>query len=67
MSKTTEAAKPAAKPELFKVTLLKAHTHAGKPLAAGDSIDVTGPEREFLRAVGVVANDQAEGTAPAAQ
>lgn len=67
MSKTTEATKPAAKPQLFKVKLLKAHTHAGAPKNAGDPIEVTGPEREFLRAVGVVANDEAEGSAPAAQ
>lgn len=67
MSKTTEATKPAAKPQLFKVKLLKAHTHAGAPKNAGEMIEVTGPEREFLRGVGVVENDETEGTAPVAQ
>lgn|GEM_PF-2035281 len=68
MSKTnTEATKPAAKPQLFKVKLLKPHTHAGESKQVNDSIDVTAPEREFLRRAGVIAKDEAEGSAPAAQ
>jgi len=50
VSKSTS--KPVA--ELFKVTLNKPHTHGDKDLAAGATIEVTAPEREFLLAAGVI-------------
>lgn len=60
--------KPTANtPAQFKVRLMKPHRHAGQPHAAGDSITVTAPEREFLIRAGVVAQPDAEGSAPAAQ
>lgn len=68
MSKQPETAKPAAKPELFKATLLKPHTHGGKPRAVGATIDVTAPEREFLRGKGVIADPTTtDAAAPAAE
>lgn len=68
MSKQTEtAAKPAAKPELFKVKLLKEHKHGGKQKAIGDTIYVTAPERDFLRKHGVIAPETTEGAAAAAE
>ena len=63
MSKPTTEAKPTAKPELFKVTLAKDHTHAGTPLTAGAKIDVTAPEREFLKGAGVIKTDAADSAA----
>ncbi|WP_312481042.1 DUF7210 family protein [Stutzerimonas nitrititolerans] len=69
MSKTNnEATKPAAKPQLFKVKLLKPHTHAGESKQADDSIDVTAPERDFLIGVGVIESpNTTDGAAPAAE
>ena len=67
MSNSNTPAKPAAKAELFEVTLVKPHTHAGEPEPAGAKINVSGPERAFLESVGVI-NKAAEGaTAPAEQ
>lgn len=68
MSKQPEtAAKPAAKPELFKVKLLKEHKHGGETKAIGTAIEVTAPERDFLRKHGVIAPETTEGAAAAAQ
>jgi len=62
------AAKPAAKPELFKVKLAKPHKHAGEDQPKGKTIEVTGPERAFLIRAGVVeAPETTEGAAPAAE
>ncbi|MDH0958946.1 hypothetical protein N5C54_14280 [Pseudomonas chengduensis] len=69
MSKQPEtAAKPAAKPELHKVKLAKPHKHAGQDLPKGATIDVTGPERDFLIRAGVVATPETtDAAAPAAE
>lgn len=69
MSKQPEtAAKPTAKAELHKVKLAKPHKHAGVDHSAGSSINVTGPERDFLLRVGVVATpESSDGAAPAAE
>ncbi len=69
MSKQPEnATKPAAKPELHKVKLAKPHKHAGVDHPVGLSIDVTGPERDFLLRLGVVAAPESSaGAAPAAE
>lgn len=39
--------------ETIKVTLARAHTHAGRQHEAGDEISVTPPEAEWLAAHGV--------------
>lgn len=62
-----ETAKPAAKPELFKVKLLKEHEHRGVAKGIGATVDVTAPERDFLRKHGVIAPETTEGAASAAQ
>lgn len=69
MSKPTDTAvKPAAKAELFKEKLIKAHTHRGEQLQAGQPIELTAPEREFLRGKGVIATPTtADAAAPAAE
>ncbi|MDT4845155.1 hypothetical protein FQZ97_791340 [compost metagenome] len=69
MSKQSEtAAKPAAKPELFKVKLLKEHKHGGEPKPIGATIEVTAPERDFLRKHGVIASEPTtDAAAPAAE
>ncbi|EPO8089439.1 DUF7210 family protein [Pseudomonas aeruginosa] len=69
MSKQPDtAAKSAAKPELFKVKLLKEHKHGGEPKKVGDTIEVTAPERDFLRKHGVIASEPTnEAAAPAAE
>ena len=56
--------KPAAA-DLFKVTLLKPHTHADQELQPGSTIEVTAPEQDFLRAAGVI-DDQPNAAADAA-
>jgi len=62
------AAKQPAKPELHKVKLAKAHTHAGKPCSPGTTIEVTTPERNFLVGVGVIEGlNTTDGAAPAAE
>lgn len=67
MSNSNTPAKPAAKADLFEVTLVKPHKHAGELKLAGAKIKLTGPERDFLESVGVI-NKAAEGTtAPADQ
>lgn len=66
MSKPAENAKPAAKAEVFKEKLLKPHTHCGALLKVGETIEVTAPEREFLRSVGVIAMPTTNDAAPAA-
>jgi len=38
----------------IKVTLLKAHKHAGKDYKAGAKIDVTEPTRDWLLGRGVI-------------
>lgn len=69
MSKQPEtAAKPAAKPELFKVKLAKSHKHAGEDHPKGATIDVTAPERDFLIRAGVVRTPETtDAAAPAAE
>lgn len=67
MSKPADTAvKPAAKPELFKVKLAKAHTHQDELKAVGDTISVTAPERDFLLAQGVI-KPETDSAATAAQ
>lgn len=41
-------------PKGVEVTLKKAHMHAGKPCHAGDKITVTGPQRDWLAAHGLI-------------
>lgn len=40
--------------KLVEVTLTQAHEHAGEVYAAGDRIQVTEPERDWLRDNGVI-------------
>lgn len=47
------------KPKLIKVTLAKAHTHAGKAYAAGDKINVREATAAWLKKAGVVADNAA--------
>ncbi|MDH0095858.1 hypothetical protein N7333_04640 [Pseudomonas sp. GD04158] len=69
MSKQPEtAAKPAAKPELYKVKLAKPHKHAGEDKTKGATIEVTAPERDFLIRAGVVETPETtEGATTAAE
>lgn len=69
MSKQPEtAAKPAAKPELYKVQLAKPHKHAGVDHPSGKTIEVTAPERDFLIRAGVVNTPETtDAAAPAAE
>ena len=62
MSKSTTKASAA---ELIRVTLLKPHTHADQELQPGSTIEVTAPERDFLRSAGVI-DDQSSAAADAA-
>lgn len=39
----------------IEVTLLKNHTHADHDYVAGDKIQVTEPERDWLAAQGIIA------------
>lgn len=55
MNKQNDIVKSAAKAETFKEKLLKAHTHRGEKLPEGKTIEVTAPERDFLRGKGVIA------------
>lgn len=64
MSKPADT-KPAAKAEVFKARLLKPHTHCGALLGVGETIELTAPEREFLRSVGVIATPTTNDAAPA--
>lgn len=66
MSKPAENAKSAAKAELFKEKLLKPHTHRGELLEVGKTIEVTAPERAFLRGLEVIAKPTTIDAAPAA-
>ena len=43
------------KPNTVKVTLKKWHTHAGKRYEAGEQIEVTEPERAWLKAREIIA------------
>lgn len=64
MSKTNAPAVP-AKQELISVQLLKPHTHNGADKVPGDTIKVTAPERDFLRAAGVINPETAAADAAA--
>lgn len=41
--------------DTVKVTLIKPHTHAGTPHAAGDKIAVTAPVRDWLATRHIIA------------
>ena len=66
MSKPAENAKPAAKAEVFKEKLLKPHKHRGELLDVGKTIEVTAPERAFLRGLAVIATPTTTDAAAAA-
>lgn len=42
------------KPKQVEVVLAKKHEHAGKQYKAGDKIQVTEPERDWLKKHGIV-------------
>lgn len=65
MSKSTDAAQ-AAKPKLVKVKLIKDHKHAGEQKKAGDEINVTEPDRDFLEKREVIEKTTAAAAADAA-
>lgn len=41
-------------PKTYRVTLKAQHTHAGRPCAAGEIIEVTEPERDWLNQRGLI-------------
>lgn len=51
--------KPTEAQKLIEVTLVKAHTHAGKKLPVGSKIGVTQPEQQWLIQHGIVADPNA--------
>lgn len=57
---TTRKAQPAPEPDLFTVTLLAAHTHAGSEHAAGAKIQVNAADRQWLIEHGVIATPDQE-------
>lgn len=65
---SSKQATAAAEPKLEKVLLIAPHTHAGKPCKAGDSIDVSEAEKNWLIRHNKVAGPAAAtSAAPAAK
>ena len=54
------AAGSPAEPKRFSVKLLKPHTHAGKDLLPGATIEITAAQREWLSGLGVVSTPDQE-------
>lgn len=54
------AAGAPAEPKRFPVKLLKPHTHAGKDLLPGATIEITAAQREWLSGLGVVSTPDQE-------
>jgi len=52
--------KPTEAQKLIEVTLIKAHTHAGKKLPVGGKTSVTQPEQQWLIEHGIVADPNAQ-------
>lgn len=53
--------KPKPNPDLVHVTLAAPHTHAGKQLKKGDSIDVPPAQAEWLQRMGITQPIQQSG------
>lgn len=52
----------AQQPELIEVVLVKAHTHKGQPLKAGEPIKVTADQKAWLQKHGVIGTQQEDVT-----
>jgi hypothetical protein len=50
----TKAQAPATQSASVEVVLSKPHTHNGKPLAAGDKLNVTADQHAWLLKLGVI-------------